>query len=63
MLLQLLLGTLGCADVLCRRRQVVKTGSRKGEMLTATGGWHSAGGWLLVVQVFGLVNLGCLFYL
>jgi hypothetical protein len=38
----------------------VKTGSRKGEMLTAAGGWHSAGGWLLVVRVFGLINLGCL---
>jgi hypothetical protein len=38
----------------------VKTGSRKGEMLTAAGGWHSAGGWLLVVRVFRLVNLGCL---
>jgi hypothetical protein len=46
--------------VLCRRRQAVKTGSRKGEMLTAAGGWHSAGGWLLVVRVFRLVNLGCL---
>jgi hypothetical protein len=32
----------------------VKTGSRKCEMLTA------AGGWLLVVRVFRLVNLGCL---
>jgi hypothetical protein len=38
----------------------VKTGGRKGEMLTAAGGWHSAGGWLLVVRVFGLINLGCL---
>jgi hypothetical protein len=38
----------------------VKTGNRKGEMLTAAGGWHSAGGWLLVVRVFRLVNLGCL---
>jgi hypothetical protein len=35
----------------------VKTGGRKGEMLTAAGGWHSAGGWLLVVRVFGLINL------
>jgi hypothetical protein len=29
-------------------------------MLTAAGGWQSAGGWLLVVRVFGLINLGFL---